>query len=274
MAREIIITAKDASPPDLSEMTVRRPRVNPELILGVISPILILAIWEGLVRAGRLNALFFPPPTVVFQTMYRMTLSGDLPAEVGVSLRRVLYGFVLGAAPAVVIGLSMGWSRRVRAFVEPIIAATYPVPKIALLPMIMLIFGIGEMSKIVIIAVGTFFPAAINATAGVLGIPPTFFEVARNFGAGRFKTFTRVVLPGSLPIVFTGLRLGFGMALLLVVAAEFVAAREGVGAMIWLAWQTLRTERLYAGIVAWAAIGLISTRGLQRLERRLVRWSR
>src|SRR3989304_6097746 len=143
MAREIITTAKDASPPDLSEMAVRRPRVNPELILGIISPILILALWEGLVRAGR-----------------------------------------LGAAPAVVTGLSMGWSRRVRAFVEPIIAATYPVPKIALLPMIMLIFGIGEMSKIVIIAVGTFFPVAITATASVLGIPPPFFEVARNFGAG------------------------------------------------------------------------------------------
>ena len=148
------------------------------------------------------------------------------------------------------------------------------MPKIALLPMIMLIFGIGEASKIVIIAVGTFFPTAINATAGVLGISPTFFEVARNFGAGRWKTFTRVVLPGALPIVFTGLRLGFGMALLLVVAAEFVAAREGIGAMIWLSWQTLRTERLYAGIVTWAAIGLISTRGLQWLERRLVRWGR
>src|SRR3989337_4423305 len=100
MAREIIITAKDASPPDLSEMAVRRPRVNPELILGVISPILILAIWEGLVRAGRLNALFFPPPTVVFQTMYRMTLSGDLPAEVGGRLRRVPSRLCFGAPPA------------------------------------------------------------------------------------------------------------------------------------------------------------------------------
>src|SRR3989337_4095622 len=137
MAREIIITTKDASPPDVTELAVSRPRVSLELILGLISPILILAIWEGLVRAGRLNALFFPPPTVVFQTMYRMTLSGDLPAEVGVSLRRVLYGFVLGAAPAVVIGLSMGWSRRVRAFVEPIIAPTHPVAKIALLAMIL-----------------------------------------------------------------------------------------------------------------------------------------
>src|SRR3972149_2781454 len=119
MAREIIISTKDATPPDLSEMAVRRPRVNPELILGIISPILILALWEGLVRAGRLNALFFPPPTVVFQTMYRMTLSGDLPAEVGVSLRRVLYGFVLGAAPAVVIGLSLGWAGRGRGASRP-----------------------------------------------------------------------------------------------------------------------------------------------------------
>src|SRR3972149_6097957 len=119
MAREIIITAKDASPPDLSEMAVRRPRVHPELILGIISPILILALWEGLVRAGRLNALFFPPPTVVFQTMYRMTLSGDLPAEVGVSLRRGLYGFVLGAAPAGGLGPALGWGRGGRAPLGP-----------------------------------------------------------------------------------------------------------------------------------------------------------
>jgi len=275
VAGDISITARSRRPAeDILEAAVTRPRVRTELILSVASPLLVLVLWEVLVRSGTLNALFFPPPTFVFKTMYTMTLSGELPHQVGVSLRRVLLGFGLGAAPAVIIGLAMGWSSRVRAFVEPIIAATYPVPKIALLPMIMLIFGIGEMSKIVIIAVGAFFPAAINATAAVLGISPTYFEVARNFGAGPYRTFTRVVLPGSLPIVFAGLRLGVGVALLLVVAAEFVAAREGVGALIWLAWQTLRTEKLYAGVVTWAAIGVLSTRGLQWLERRIVRWAR
>lgn len=275
MAGDISIPARSRRPAeDILEDAVARPRVGTELVLSVASPLLVLVLWEVLVRIGTLNALFFPPPTFVFKTMYTMTLSGELPHEVGVSLRRVLLGFGLGAAPAVIIGLAMGWSSRVRAFVEPIIAATYPVPKIALLPMIMLIFGIGEMSKIVIIAVGAFFPAAINATAGVLGIAPTYFEVARNFGAGPYRTFTRVVLPGSLPIVFAGLRLGVGVALLLVVAAEFVAAREGVGAMIWLAWQTLRTEKLYAGIVSWAALGVATTHLLHWLERRLIRWSR
>ncbi len=250
----------------------RKPRT--ELLLTLISPVIVLILWEGLVRAGALNPLFFPAPSLVFRTMYRLTLSGVLLHEVGISLRRVLLGFALGVGPAVVLGLMMGWSRPVRAVAEPIIAAVYPIPKIAILPMIMLIFGIGEASKIVIVAVGAFFPAAINATAGVLAISPTYFEVARNFGASRGMTFRRVVLPGSLPIVFTGLRLAFGMALLLVVAAEFVAAREGVGAMIWLAWQTLRTDHLYAGIVAWALLGLVSTRGLQALEQRVVRWRR
>jgi len=249
-------------------------QMRTDRVLAMLSPLLVLFAWEALVRTGRLSALFFPPPTLVFRTIAAMTLTGELPAEVWVSLRRVLLGFVLGAVPGVGLGLAMGWSRRLRAFVEPMVAATYPIPKIALLPMIMLIFGIGEASKIVIVAVGAFYPTALNAIAGVLAIRPTYFEVARNFGASRWKTFTRVVLPGSLPILFVGLRLAFGIALLLVVAAEFVAAREGVGAMIWLSWQTLRTEKLYAGIVAWAALGLASTAILQALERRIVRWGR
>ncbi len=276
MARDVTVPAEEVRrPAATAAAATRRPRRGPaDRTLALIVPVLALLLWEGLVRAGRLNALFFPPPTLVFGTMIAMTASGELPLEVGASLRRVLVGFVLGAGPAVVLGLAMGWSRRLRALVEPMIAATYPVPKIALLPMIMLIFGIGEASKIVIVAVGAFYPAAINAIAAVLEIRPTYFEVARNFGASRWKTFTRVVLPGSLPIVFTGLRLAFGIALLLVVAAEFVAAREGVGAMIWLAWQTLRTEKLYAGVVTWAGLGLLSTAALAALERRIVRWSR
>lgn len=274
MAHNVTVSAEDGRrrTGSISGMGARLSRIRLERLLAIVSPVVVLGLWEAFARTGRINALFFPPPTLVFRTIFAMTLSGELPLEVGVSLRRVLIGFAIGGGPAVALGLAMGWSRRLRVLVDPLIAATYPIPKITLLPMIMLIFGVGEASKIVIVAVGTFYPAAINAIAGVLGISPTYFEVARNFGASRWKTFTRVVLPGSLPIVFTGLRLAFGVALLLVVASEFVSAREGIGAMIWLSWQTLRTEKLYAGIMAWAVVGLLSTMALQVVERRLIRW--
>ena len=245
-----------------------------EAILRIALPMLFLLVWETLTRLEYINALFFPAPSRIFRTLYSMVISGELLHELGHSLRRVVYGFTLGVMPAIVVGLAMGWSRRFRAVVEPFIAAIYPIPKITLLPMVMLIFGIGDLSKIVLVAVASFFPVAMNATVAVLGISPTYFEVARNFGAGWWKTFTRVVLPGSLPVVFAGLRLAFGISLLLVVGVEFVSAQEGVGAMIWSSWQTLRTDRLYTGIVTWSIIGLCSNYILRSLERRIVRWSR
>jgi ABC-type nitrate/sulfonate/bicarbonate transport system permease component len=252
---------------------MRRPRPwEAERLYGILPILVVLAAWEAAVRMGMLNALFFPPPSLVFRTIVRLTASGELPGHVAISLQRAVLGFVLGAGPGVLLGLCMGWSRRVRAAMEPLVSATYPVPKVALLPIVMLIFGIGEASKIVIVAISAFFPAVINAMTGVIGINPVYFEVAVNCGARRWKTFTRVVIPGSLPLVFAGLRLSLGMALLLVVAAEFVAARTGVGAMIWLAWQTLRTENLYAGVVTWAVLGVVSTEAMRRLEGRVIRW--
>lgn len=241
-------------------------------ILSLTSPVVLLAVWEIAGRAGWINSLFFPTPTFIVATMGRLIANGELWTHLSVSLRRVALGFVLGAAPAVVVGLAMGYSGRVRMMMEPLISATYPIPKLVILPIIMLIFGIGEASKIVIVAVGAFYPAVINAVAGVAGIRPVFFEVARNFNASRWQKFWRVVVPGSLPLVFTGLRLAFGMALLLVVASEFVSARTGIGAMIWLAWETLRTEKLYAGIAAWAIIGMVSAAALAGVQRRVIRW--
>ena len=241
-------------------------------LVMVITPLAVLVVWEVSVRLGYLHSLFFPPPSLVFQTIARLTRSGELPGHVLISLQRVFLGFFLGAAPGVLLGMSMGWSRRVRAAIEPMVSALYPVPKVALLPMILLLFGIGELSKVVLVAIGAFFPAVINAMTGVMGISPVYFEAAANCGAGRWKTFTRVIIPGSLPVTLAGIRLAFGMALILVVTAEFVAARSGVGAMIWLAWETLRTEKLYAGVVTWAFLGLVSTWCLRWVEASVIRW--
>jgi ABC-type nitrate/sulfonate/bicarbonate transport system permease component len=231
-----------------------------------------LTVWEWQVRSGGLSALFFPAPSTIARTLTRLLTNGELAVNVGATLSRLLLGFALGGLPALILGMAMGWSRRLRAVVDPLIAAAHPVPKIAVLPLIMIIFGIGESSKVVVVAVAVFFPMLINTMTGVRQISPIYFEVAENYGASLFKVFTRVVVPGSLPLVLTGARLALNVALLITIAVELVAAQEGLGEMIWFAWQTLRTEELYASLLVTAALGIGFNFLLQRLAARLVPW--
>jgi NitT/TauT family transport system permease protein len=243
-----------------------------EALLPIISPVLILAIWEIAVRLGYLKPLFFPPPSLILQTFLKLVRNGELQQNLYPTLVRIFWGFVIGTVPGLIIGLSMGWSSKFRLFMDPIIAALYPVPKIAILPLIMLLLGIGELSKIVVVGIGSFFLVTINAMTGVRNINRIYFEVAKNYGAKKIKIFTKVVLPGSLPMIFAGMRLSLGMSLLLVVAVEFNTANYGLGAMIWLAWETLRTENLYVGVIICAILGIIFTTVLRRIERRFMPW--
>jgi ABC-type nitrate/sulfonate/bicarbonate transport system permease component len=231
-----------------------------------------LIAWEWSVRSGRLSALFFPAPSVVIMTIGRLLGSGELAVHTRATLLRVACGLVLGGVPGLLAGLAMGWWRPLREALDPLVAAVHPLPKIAILPLIMIIFGIGESSKIVAIAVGTFFPMLINAMAGVRQISPIHFEVAKNYGASPSKVLTRVVIPGSLPLVLVGARLALNVALLFTIAIELVSAPEGLGEMIWFAWQTLRTEELYASLAVIGALGIVFNLLLQLLGRRLVPW--
>jgi NitT/TauT family transport system permease protein len=231
-----------------------------------------LMAWEGGVRLGKISSLFFPAPSVILLTSIQLIMNGKLTTHLGITLWRVFLGFFLGGISGLILGLAMGWSRSLRMIVDPLIAAAHPVPKIAILPLIMILFGIGESSKIVVIAVATFFPMLINTVAGVRQIHPIHFEVAQNYGAGLNKILTRVIVPGSLPFVLTGARLALNMALLLAIAVELVSAQEGLGAMIWLAWQTLRTEELYVSLFVTAGLGVVFNFFLQRITLHLVPW--
>ncbi|MBN1314243.1 MAG: ABC transporter permease [Anaerolineales bacterium] len=243
-----------------------------ERFLAAAIAIFVLAVWEWRARAGAISLLFFPAPSTIIATLFNLLANGELVTNTGATLSRLLRGFVLGGAPGLVLGLAMGWSRRLRAIIDPFIAAFHPVPKIAILPLIMIIFGIGETSKVVIIAVTTFFPMLINTMAGVRQISPTYFEVAENYGANLYQLFTRVVFPGSLPLILTGARLSLNIALLLTIAVELVSSRDGLGDMIWFAWETLRTEELYACLVVIAVLGIAFNLLLQFLTGRLAPW--
>jgi NitT/TauT family transport system permease protein len=183
-------------------------------------------------------------------------------------------GFVLGAIPAIVLGALMGLMPILRAAIQPMVGAIYPIPKVAILPLVMLIFGIGEESKWAIIAVGVFFQVLIAAAAGVANIDRIYLDVGANFKASRTATFFTIALPGALPMIFAGLRLGWGAALLLLVTAEMVSSQSGIGFVIWRAWQLLSVEDMYVGLVVIAFIGITSFWLLDAAEARLLPWKK
>lgn len=247
-------------------------RGNVDRIMNIVSPLALLLLWEVAARLGWIDVRFFPAPSKIFAEMMRLIENGELWTHLTASLYRVFWGFILGGAPALVLGISMGLSRTLRAIVEPLVAATYPVPKSAILPLILLIFGLGEASKIVMVAIGLFFPILINTMVGVLEIPKIHFDVSRNFGAGRLQTFVTVALPGAMPLIMTGVKLGVGMGLILIALAEMIGAKSGLGYMMWNAWEILSVETMYVGLIVIAALGVIFTLLLNEVERFLVPW--
>jgi NitT/TauT family transport system permease protein len=243
-------------------------------LLSWLVPILVIMLWEALVRLRLLSPIFVSTPTTVVQRFVQMAAGKDLWAAIGISLVRVFGGFLLGAVPGVLTGLTMGLFRPVRAAMEPLIAAWYPIPKLALLPLIMLFFGIDEWSKLVTIGIGVFFMVQANAMAGVLHIDKIYLDVARNFGANRRDFYLTIAFPGALPAIFTGLKLGMGMALLLIVAAEMIGAKNGIGYMIWTGYQTFDIDRMFVGLVLMSVLGFLFTVGLNALEKVVVPWKR
>jgi NitT/TauT family transport system permease protein len=243
--------------------------------LRLLAPILALvglAAWEVLGRQGWISAVFFPAPSVIATTLHELLVGGELGVHIGATVSRVLSGFFFGGLTGFVLGMVMGWSSKVREVVDPFVAAAHPVPKISTLPLIMLIFGIGLFSKTLVVAIGAFFPMLINTMAGVRQISPIYFEVAENYGAKPASVFTRVVMPGSLPMVLAGARLALNRSLSITIAVELLMGENGLGSLIWYSWETLRVDQLYATILVVAVLGIGFRWGLQIVTDRLVPW--
>jgi ABC-type nitrate/sulfonate/bicarbonate transport system permease component len=245
-----------------------------ERVIAIGSPVALLVLWQVLSWLNLLDARFIPSPLTIFEGAVVLIRTGELWTHLSVSLLRLAGGFVLGSVPGIALGLVMGLSRYVRAALDPLVAATYPVPKIALLPLIMLYFGIGEASKIVIIAIAVVYLVLINTMVGVMTIDPVYFDVAKSYNAPWWKLFTRVIIPGALPLIFAGLRLSLGVSLIVIVSAEFVAAKAGIGYLIWSSWETLVIENMFVGIIVITVLGVLTTFVLKELERVLIPWRR
>lgn len=252
----------------------RRPldRRTFDRIVATLSPITLFVIWEVAARTGFIDTRFFPAPSSIAQSLIETAQSGELWENTYISLHRLFLGFLVGSIPALVLGIIMGLNRTVRAIFDPLISATYPIPKSAILPLALLIFGLGEGSKIFMVAIGVFYPIAINATTGVLEINKIYLDVGKNYKASRWNTFRTIALPGALPVIMTGIRLGLGLGLVLIAVAEMVGAKSGLGFMIWNAWQVFEVEQMYVGLLMIAIIGFLLTTIVNAIERLVIPW--
>jgi NitT/TauT family transport system permease protein len=232
----------------------------------------MFVVWEILAQRGKLSAIIFPAPSLFLTTFFNSLLAGEYLADTLISLKRLIAGFMLGGSSGLLLGLVMGWSKRVRNIFDPIIAAIHPVPKFALLPMVIIFFGIGNASKIAMVSIASFFPMLINTMAGVLQINPTYYDVVENYGATRFDVLKTVILPGSLPLVMTGARLSLKAALTITVGVEMVFGNTGLGSQLWLAWETMRMINLYSILLIVSFIGFASNFILEKSKKLLLPW--
>jgi ABC-type nitrate/sulfonate/bicarbonate transport system permease component len=242
------------------------------LIVGTLSVAIFLAIWQAVAAARLVPELFLPGPSDIFNEFGVLIREGKLWNDLLVSGQELGLGFGLAIVVAIPFGILMGWYRGMSWALEPFVNFFYSMPRIALLPLFIIWFGIGINSKIAIIFLGAFFPILINTVAGMHNIEPGLIKVARSFGASDLQIFRTVALPGTVPFTLTGLRLGVGHALIGVVVGELLAAQAGIGLMMANAGATYQTSRVFVGLLILAGVGLALTYVLQLLERRFQSW--
>ena len=243
-----------------------------ERLLYLASPIGLLLLWQLLLMAGIGDRRFVPAPSDIALRYWQMLASGELIYHSAVTLYRVFGGFFIGIVPAIAAGLLMAMFRPVRIFFDPLIATLFPIPKIALMPLLLLAFGFGDASKVALVVIAVFFPVVVNTYVGAANIEKIYWDVARNFGASQSVIFRRIVFFGALPMIFAGLRIALAVSFIVLVAAEFVATKAGIGYLIWNSWELLQVDVMFVGIVTVGILGLIATVILQEIERLVIPW--
>lgn len=245
------------------------------LALGAVPPIFLLALWQVGVSAGFVDTRFFPAPTDIAVDGWEMVISGELVGHVLATLSVVTIGFVVGGALGIVLGLVMGTLPSVEALLRPSVTGAYTIPKLGVFPLLLLIFGLGDAPKLVLVGATVFLLVALATADAAANLPQGMRDVGRSFRAGYGTKLFEIVLPSSLPGIFTSLRLSLGMSLLIVIATEFVASgREGIGFLIWNSWNLFQPAPMYVGVVTSAVVGVLITALVGLVERLCTPWSR
>jgi ABC-type nitrate/sulfonate/bicarbonate transport system permease component len=242
-----------------------RTRASGALLLA-----LLLAVWQSSGHA--MASPNWPPVSEIAKALAAGVASGELIQIFSSSLYRMLVGYGIGVAAALVVGLLMASTRLVHAALEPVVELLRPIPVPAIVPPLILLLGVDDALKIFIVAFSGFFPVLVNTIAGVRAVDPIGVNVARTLGVGRFRTALRVVLPASLPYVLAGMRVSLSLALIVTVVAEMIAGSSGIGYYILTMQYALRASDMYAAIFVLAAVGYGLNRGFVAIERRVLHW--
>jgi ABC-type nitrate/sulfonate/bicarbonate transport system permease component len=239
-------------------------------VLTVVSILLLLILWQ-LLSTYLIDPLLLPPPGHVLEEAIKMLRTGELAANVLASVQRIFWGFVFGCVAGIPIGLFMGRSRIGRELILPVLNLIRPISPVALVPLVIVWFGIGETAKIVLVAYTTFIVMVFNSMSGAAAAPISRERAARCFGATELDIFRYVILPSALPYVLTGMRVGLGFCFMSVVAAELVAADSGIGFLIMQSRFSMLTERMFVGLAVLGILGWLSDWALRAIVRRFGR---
>ena len=262
-----------------------------DLLRSVAVPVVVVLAWEGLSRAGVINPIILPSPSRVLLRWFNYLkppqpynlaggnrlawiVSGELPHDAVSSLYRVVVGFLIGTGLALPLGLAMGVSRKAYGLLNPILQVLRPIPPIAYIPLAILWFGLGNPPAFFLISLGAFFPVLMNTVAGVKSVDALFIRAARNLGADGAPLFFRVVFPAATPHIMTGIRVGFGVAFIVVIVAEMIAVNNGLGYRILEAREFFWSDKIIAGMITIGLLGLAIDTGLAHLSGHLLRWHR
>lgn len=266
-----VVSVKQTS--DRSAHPLRRLYLGYEnAFLGFLGVAAFLAVWEWAGTTLENGRLFFSAPSLIGATFVRMMSTGEMWNDIWVSFQEFAIGYVASIVVAIPLGIAMGWYRRFNALLDPLVSAFYATPRIALMPLIIIWFGIGIYSKIAVVFLGAVFQILITTIAGVRNLDEGLIRAARSFGATDRQVFLTIALPGSVPFILTGLKLAVGRALIGVVVGEMIAAEAGVGYMMTKAGATFQTGTVMVGVLIIAVFGMISMDLLGRVERRFQTW--
>ncbi|MEE4999791.1 taurine ABC transporter permease TauC [Pseudomonas alliivorans] len=267
----------ELSNPVKSGLPARQPRLHLSTrAISVVTLVVLLALWWAVTAAELIEPLFLPPPSAVLEKAWLLLTKGYMDStlwqHLGASLQRI--GLGLGAAilTAIPVGIAIGYNRIAQGILDPLIEFYRPIPPLAYLPLIVIWFGIGEFSKVLLIYLAIFAPIAIATATGVRTVDPARVRAAQSLGATRWQLIRHVILPSALPDILTGIRIGLGVGWSTLVAAELIAATSGLGFMVQSAAQFLVTDVVVLGILVIAIIAFVMELSLRALQRRLVPW--
>jgi ABC-type nitrate/sulfonate/bicarbonate transport system permease component len=234
---------------------------------------IVVAIYTLVATFGIKNNAIMPTPSRIFSTGVHNLGNGTIPDAIWASLKRVLAGYAVGSAAGIIIGTSMGWFNRIEYLISPLVEAIRPIPGLAFVPLVILWFGIGETSKVIVIAEAAFVVSVVNARAGMKEVANTYVEAAETLGASRLQVFYSVALPSAVPYLFAGLRVALAVSWATLVAAELIAAQQGLGYLLQEGSQFFQTDLVMVVIVFIGALATVMDQILKFVQRRVTRWA-